>query len=238
MEKYKVSFYNKEVLTYDLLRKELGTDYEYSGLDIVYSVWKDTIVEDITNEAEDKFFNAFKKGFCNRPSIRKSKPSMTIADPLVLHLLSARIANLSDKDIQLIGVGHKVAMSAENIIGLILEEYIHNSLLEYGWSICWGNCIKAVDLCSKDGKLIQIKNKSNTENSSSSKIRNNTPIQKWFRFNASNGQTKWENLNNMTTGKNVLSEDSFQQFALNLIEHNQEVINITDSDMNLLKYNL
>ena len=174
-------------------------------------------------------------GYFNRPSNRTSNQSRTVPDPLVLRLISNRISEISEEDEKFIGIGHKLAMAAENIIGAILEEYIHNSLINFGWSACWGSCIKAVDFCSSDGKLLQVKNKSNTENSSSNKIRNSTDIVKWFRFNASNGNTKWDELNRLTTGENTMSEEDFRTFAVNLIRENPSAINVSLEDQVFLK---
>src|SRR6059058_3167229 len=55
-----------------------------------------------------------------------------------------------------------------------------------GWIWCSGTSVKAVDFIHYDEKnnewnLLQVKNRDNTENSSSSKIRDNTTIKKWFR---------------------------------------------------------
>ena len=59
----------------------------------------------------------------------------------------------------------------------LLEEYISISVRPYSWIWCNGNVLRAIDFCSSDGSiLLQIKNKSNTENSSSSSIRTGTNI--------------------------------------------------------------
>lgn len=214
--------------------KALGEDFKYSGFEIAYSCWSN-LNRDATDVAKGKFLHDFAKGFFNRPSIRTSNQSRTVADPLVLKLLEKRICCLEEKDAELIGIGHRIAMASENIIGAILEEYIHDSLINFGWSACWGSCIRAVDFCSQDGILLQVKNKSNTENSSSNKIRNNTEIRKWYRFNASNGDTKWDEINRLTTGENIMTEETFQLFALNLIKNNPLAINVRPEDEKFIK---
>ena len=216
-------------------RKFFEEEFEFSGFNIVYPVWI-KLNPRATNFEKDKFLHDFGKAFFNRPSNRISNKSKTVPDPLVLKLLANRIYGISEEEEKLIAIGHKLAMSAENIIGAILEEYIHNSLINFGWSACWGNCIKAVDFCSSEGNLLQVKNKSNTENSSSNKIRNNTDIIKWFRFNASNGNTRWDELNQLTTGENTMSEESFQAFAVNLIRENPSAINISSDDQIFLNH--
>lgn len=218
-------------------RKLFKEELEFSGFNIVYPVWI-KLNQGATIGDKEKFLHDFGKGYFNRPSNRTSNQSRTVPDPLVLRLISNRISEISEEDEKFIGIGHKLAMAAENIIGAILEEYIHNSLINFGWSACWGSCIKAVDFCSSDGKLLQVKNKSNTENSSSNKIRNNTDIVKWFRFNASNGNTKWNELNQLTTRENTMSEEDFRAFAVKLIKENPSAINVSLEDQVFLKHYL
>jgi len=62
-----------------------------------------------------------------------------------------------------------------------------DNLIAYGWHCAWGETIRSVDFCSEDGQLLQIKNRSNSENSSSSRVREGTNIIKWFRVNALTG---------------------------------------------------
>ena len=145
-------------------------------------------------------------------------------------------ASFSDKDIARVKFDHRLSMAAENIIGLILEEYIHVNALKYGWSCCWGNSIKAVDFCSSDGKLLQVKNKSNTENSSSNKIRQGTEIIKWFRLNANNGNTNWDTLNTIIGKPALLSEVGFERFAEDLIKKNPNALYL-DEETFLKVYN-
>ena len=203
---------NKELLTEELeLQKEaeeqsppesvelqnlvflLGDDYQYSGFDIVFNAWKKT-TPNITKAMTIRFFSSFYKGFINRPSKKITEYSQTLPDEVINIVLKTKVRQLTNSDLELIKFGHKISMSAENIIGLILEEYIHDTLITHGWSCCWGNTIKSVDFCSKDGELLQIKNKTNTENSSSNKIRNGTPITVWHSLNAITATIYWENI--------------------------------------------
>ena len=94
-------------------------------------------------------------------------------------------------------------MSAENIQGNLLEEYIAQKVRPYGFIWCEGNVLRAIDFCNTDGSLfLQIKNKSNTENSSSSNIREGTSIEKWYRLGTRTQagkrlpDYKWHILNN------------------------------------------
>lgn len=203
---------------------------DYSGFELVYKVWKTE-----TNPTEDdtiEFSTKFVEGFKNRPSVRISGETKTKADRVIDQVIRGRIKNITDKRLDDIRFAHKISMGAENIIGAILEEYIHWALWKYGWSICWGNCFKAVDLCSREGKLIQIKNKSNTENSSSNKIRVGTEIQKWYRMNANTGVFCWDKLMQMTKCPNgTLSEEQFEGFARLLINKNQKALYVDENEL-------
>lgn len=214
--------------------EELDLFYE-SGFDVVYNVWKSET--NPTEEDELVFCTRFIEGFRNRPSVRVSKETKTKPDRVIDQVISGRIRNITNEMLDDIRFAHKISMGAENIIGSILEEYIHWALRQYGWSICWGNCFKAVDLCSNGGKLIQIKNKSNTENSSSNKIRVGTEIQKWYRMNANTGNFCWDKLIQLTgCPKGTLSEDQFEGFARLLISRNHEALFVDENELqNFLK---
>lgn len=76
-------------------------------------------------------------------------------------------------------------MAAENMVGYLLELYISTALEEHGWIWCAGDFVRAVDFIKRNSngqwEAVQIKNRDNTENSSSSAIRNGKEIKKWFR---------------------------------------------------------
>lgn len=81
---------------------------------------------------------------------------------------------------------HLAGMAAENFVGGVLEEYLATVLEPYGWVWCAGSSVKSVDfilrLDDDSGWLaLQVKNRDNSENSSSSAIRAGTKIEKWFR---------------------------------------------------------
>ena len=133
---------------------------------------------------------------------------------------------------------HNLFMSAENIQGNLLEEYIASVVRKYGWLWCNGNVLRAVDFCTIDGSaLLQIKNKSNTENSSSSAIRTGTTIQKWYRLGTKSRKGvrlpdyKWDNLNSIInthvfghTNDCNMTEDSYNAFLKNVATHNPRII--------------
>ena len=191
-----------------------------SGYFVVLPVWK-SIMLDTSPMEEAKFAHKFLKGYTNRPSIRISNPIGTIPDPMIDIIIAAR---LPGSDLKTMRIGHRLSMSAENILGSILEEYIHIKIFPYKWSCCWGNAIKAVDILSSKGELYQIKNRSNSENSSSSAIRDGTNIKKWFRIDARTSKTYWDDLCAIIGVQNLFSEDEFSEFCKVLIEKNPSAL--------------
>ncbi|MBF9056100.1 SinI family restriction endonuclease [Rhodobacterales bacterium HKCCA1065] len=77
---------------------------------------------------------------------------------------------------------HKLSMGAENFVGEILERYIASIVECQNWVWCSGSIVKAVDFIqlNQDGTWValQVKNRDNSENSSSSAIRTGTEIKK------------------------------------------------------------
>ena len=79
--------------------------------------------------------------------------------------------------------------------------------------------VKSDDFVYEDGRLLQIKNRSNSENSSSSAVRNGTQIEKWFRIKARRVEYMWGALNDIC-GTSSLSEESFVSFVQTTLENN------------------
>lgn len=64
---------------------------------------------------------------------------------------------------------------------------------------------------------LQVKNRDNTENSSSSAIRDGTIIKWWFRTFSTRNQTNWERFPNLPINRS-LSEDGFKLFVTEALE--------------------
>lgn len=174
----------------------------------------------------EKYFN----GYNNRASKRISKRIGTIPDEIIDTIISVRVPALDEQKIATIKSAHRLSMAAENILGLLLEEYLAEKLLPYGWYCCWGETMKSVDFCTENGNLLQVKNRSNSENSSSSKVRHGTPIIKWHRINASNGTCYWDVLNERI-GCTVLSEPDFSSFVRKTITDNPAAVYVEDDNI-------
>lgn len=169
--------------------------------------------------ALQKWLQKYKSGMDARASKRISNPPGTIADPLVETLIGSRLTNLKPDDLRKITHAHRLGMSAENILGLMLEEYLSERLLPHGWHCAWGETVKSVDFVHEDGRLLQIKNRSNSENSSSSAVREGTNIEKWYRIKAGRIEYMWASLNRIC-GTRHLSEEDFVDFVRSIIKQN------------------
>lgn len=176
-----------------------------------------------------KWLKKYFGGYDNRPSRRTSKKIGTIPDGIIDTIISARLPTLNADNINKIKSAHRISMSAENILGLLLEEYLAEKLSFYGWYCAWGETMDKVDFCTKKGDLLQIKNRSNSENSSSSRVRRGTTIQKWHRVNATNGVYYWKELKQLI-GCSELSEDDFSAFVRKTITANPAALYVENSN--------
>jgi hypothetical protein len=102
----------------------------------------------------------YENGYKNRISRRISQLPHTVADPIVNTIINARLTGLTTEHLEQIKYAHRLSMSAENILGLLLEEFLADKLARYGWFCCWGESIRHVDFCNVDGSLLQVKNRS------------------------------------------------------------------------------
>lgn len=181
--------------------------------------------KDTPSEVILKWTQKYKDGYETRISRRTSEVPGTLPDPIISLIIKEILPHLSDTQLNKISYAHRLSMSAENILGLLLEEYLAINLLSYKWHCAWGSTIKSVDFCSEDGKLLQVKNRSNSENSSSSKVRAGTDIFKWFRINAQTGAYMWDDLNSILK-TNILSENKFRSFVQSTLSDNKAALAI------------
>ena len=175
----------------------------------------------------------------NPPSQRIANPKSACTDPAIKVIVKAA-QGLSEEAASFGEYTHNLFMSAENIQGNLLEEYIASKARPYGYLWCRGNVLRAIDFCHTDGSFfLQIKNKSNTENSSSSNIREGTTIEKWYRLGTRTRggikypDYKWSILNTLinahkTEGFNLplcnTSEEDYQTFLRDKASSNHSMI--------------
>jgi hypothetical protein len=165
----------------------------------------------------------YKNGLSNRWDTKIAKPSNAKRDPILDHVLRVSNPDLSAKDIGKIFENHALGMSIENNIGGLLEDYIASNLEPKDWISAWGSTVRAVDFYKpKEDKFLQVKNRSNSENSSSMSIRKGTNIQKWDRIDARTGKTHWEELGKIT-GVIGMSEEGFFAFVKDAIAKNPKL---------------
>jgi hypothetical protein len=148
---------------------------------------------------------------------RIPKEPGTVPDALVSIVLQDYFG-FEGQSIARIAKEHSLSMAAENIVGDLLERYIASELEIHGWVWCSGEVVKKVDFLglrmgeTSEWIPIQIKNRDNSENSSSSSVRDGTGIVKWFRTFSRTGATNWEAFPEKVDGV-TLSEKAFEEFA-------------------------
>lgn len=148
-----------------------------------------------------------------------SRPS-TIPDEAVSVILQ-QCCGFTEQQTEQIKLEHQLSMSAENLVGALLERYIAQVLEPHGWVWCAGDFVRAIDFIKYNQstqlwEAVQVKNRDNTENSSSSAIRQGTEIEKWFRTYSKPSKkratnTNWEKFPEAEF-RNQLSEEGFLQF--------------------------
>lgn len=183
-----------------------------------------------------KRFKEYISNWCNKyyenrnnPALQRPLKNYGEKDPALIERVTA---NTQQKKSVLHNYleGHFIYMSAENMNGNILEEYLAQVLEPYGWIWCAGTTFKAIDLCylkQNHEILLQVKNKYNTENSSSSAIRNGTKIIKWSRLQRPKKKTgldrpipNWEQLAKITNANDALSKLLTEKKYLDYIKKN------------------
>lgn len=186
-----------------------------------------------------KWIKKYADAFTLPPHKRTALPKKSCSDPAAA-LLVQTAKCLTEEETIVRERHHNLFMSAENAQGALLEEYIAGVARPYGWIWCAGNALRSVDFCNTDGTvLLQIKNRSNTENSSSSAIRAGTTILKWYRLGTKTVSGKkqpcyfWAHLEQIvnkgkTEGHNLpscrFSEENYQSFLIQTASANRGLL--------------
>lgn len=171
-----------------------------------------------TKEGVEQLAVAYFNGFYSPtiPSLPK-----TVSDDMV-SLIMQKVFGYSKEKAEEIKITHLESMASENAVGTLLERYLDSVLRPYGWAWCCGNFVRAIDFIKFENGIwyeLQIKNRSNSENSSSSAIRSGTDIHKWYRTKATTGETMWNQLPEIMQGYN-LSEGGFRKFVEDYLQKN------------------
>ena len=141
----------------------------------------------------------------------------TVPDRMVSFILE-HYFNCATQDLERIKKEHSLSMAAENIVGDLLERYLASELEPLGWVWVSGSLVKGADFlrppANKGEKwyALQVKNRDNSENSSSSAIRDGTEIKKWFRTFSRRTETNWVNFPHYSH-RELFSEEGFENFV-------------------------
>lgn len=117
---------------------------------------------------------------------------------------------------------HLLSMGAENFVGNLLERYLASIMEDVGWIWCSGSLVKAVDFVKPPSavvgqwRLLQVKNRDNSENSSSSAIRDGTTIEKWHRTFSKRPGKNWAVFPDPAL-RHRLSESGFTDYVKNYL---------------------
>jgi hypothetical protein len=153
---------------------------------------------------------------------RAPEPPATIPDEMVSFILH-NYFNVPEGNLERAKNEHLLSMGAENLIGELLERYLASIMEPLGWIWCSGSTVKAVDLIKPPTtpggawKLLQVKNRDNSENSSSSAIRNGTDIEKWFRTFSKKKGSNWNAFPDAEI-RPLVSETGFRKFVKEYLE--------------------
>ena len=155
--------------------------------------------------------------FASARKPRAPQPPMTVPDEMVSVVLHA-FFDTPAADLARIQREHLLSMGAENLIGDLLERYLASVMEPRGWIWCSGSMVRAVDFvrppeaAGQGWRLLQVKNRDNSENSSSSAIRSGTAIEKWFRTFSKKTGANWAAFPD-TTLRPHLSEEGFESYV-------------------------
>jgi hypothetical protein len=153
---------------------------------------------------------------------RSPQPPTTVPDEMVSVILHEYF-DVPLADLNRAKHEHLLSMGAENLIGDLLERYLASILEPRGWIWCSGSMVKAVDFIKPplelggQYRLLQVKNRDNSENSSSSAIRNGTYIEKWFRTFSRREGSNWGAFPD-TTIRPLLSEQAFKDYVSSYLQ--------------------
>lgn len=171
----------------------------------------------ISQPGTSDYFETLASRFFSARERRESlqKPA-TVPDEIVSYILKAHF-EWDDAKTSAVKEEHQWSMAAENIVGSLLERYIASVVEPLGWAWCSGDFIRAVDFLRYepyDWKGLQVKNRDNTENSSSSKIRQGRDIEisKWFRTFSKKAGDNWAAFPAIE-GADQLSEEGFRKYV-------------------------
>lgn len=148
---------------------------------------------------------------------RAPKEPETIPDEMVSVILNEYFG-VETVDLERVKREHQLSMGAENLVGDVLERYLAETMEASGWVWCSGSMVRAVDFVKPpttqrgEWRMLQVKNRDNSENSSSSAIREGTAIEKWHRTFSKKRGANWAAFPDTALRSNF-SEEKFEAFV-------------------------
>jgi hypothetical protein len=155
--------------------------------------------------------------FANARAPKKPEPPATVPDEMVSFMLH-HYFGIPEANLEHIKRDHLLSMAAENMVGDLLERYLAEGLEPAGWVWISGSLIKGADFLKPPSGnerkwfVLQVKNRDNSENSSSSAIRVGTEIKKWFRTFSKKPGSNWDKFPD-TVCRVGFSENGFRKFV-------------------------
>lgn len=183
------------------------------------------------NDYIKRWVETYTKACKKIPSKHEAKEKKACSDPAI-KIIIQNAMSYCDNEVCKLECYHNLFMSAENIQGKLLEEYIANNIKPFGWIWCKGTTLKSIDFCQSDGSaFLQIKNKYNTENSSSKKIRNglSVKVDGWYRLDKNEGYC-WDKLNEIINSHNStesicnMTEEAYITFVSKVAAENKQIV--------------
>lgn len=162
------------------------------------------------------YIQALAKNFTDGRTPKTPQAPATVPDEMVSIVLQYYF-DVDASHLDRIKVEHALSMGAENIVGDLLERYLASVLEPLGWVWCSGSLVKAVDFVkpptnNRSWIALQVKNRDNSENSSSSAIRLGTTIEKWHRTFSKKAGSNWAAFPD-ADASSYLSEVNFRAFV-------------------------
>lgn len=206
------------------------------GLTDIGYLFPNLNVKQTSTDPEDYIVKWLKRYYSAKiPSNSTPNPKGSADDPAIAKMVQKK-KNYTDSQLEKAIETHNLFMSAENIQGDLLEEYINQHSKFYGWIWAKGESMRACDFIRRDSngitELMQIKNRDNTENSSSSSVRSGTTIKKWNRLTTRKQNKKpyasfnWDELNKAMGIKSdhSMNEADYMDFLIKVITNNPSLL--------------
>ncbi|WP_085630690.1 SinI family restriction endonuclease [Pseudomonas sp. R16(2017)] len=164
-----------------------------------------------------EYIGKLAKKFSDGRAPKQLKAPKTVQDPIISVILQSH-GNYTPDELQKLRKEHELAMAAENLTGDLLEDYIASKAEPNGWVQCSGYTAKRVDFIKRadDGSnwtKLQVKNRDNSENSSSRSVRDGKSIQKWHRTHAKKEGSNWHKFPDEQLTQQMSEEDFLDYVA-------------------------